>query len=100
MPGLHRSASEKGQLERLSAKIKTPCYERKVSGLDLKKGNLNYAKVIAFNEICTPFLAHITELVFSEEFVYWVLGTSNIIRRELALLWLGRADIINRGALL
>lgn len=68
--GLHHYALGGGQVDCLSAKIiKLWVTERKHSGLNLRKGNLNHDKVIAFNEIHTPSISRIVEPIFSEDFV-------------------------------
>ena len=68
--GLHDYAWGGGQVDCLSAKIiKLWVTERKNSGLNLRKGNLNHDKVTAFNEIHTPSISRIVEPIFSEDFV-------------------------------
>lgn len=68
--GLHDYALGGGQVDCLSAKIvKLWVTERKNSGLNLRKVNLNHDKAIAFNEIHTPSISRIVEPIFSEDFV-------------------------------
>lgn len=68
--GLHHYALGGGQVYCLSVKIiKLGVTKRKHSGLNLRKGNLNHDKVIAFNKIHIPSISHIVEPIFYEDFV-------------------------------